>query len=98
MKIPDDQIRKNREELLDRLPPDCRTDAANRHIEALHVVERIIGGLVRDRYSLAYHSFLDGWDAAMRVRSEELLEEHMELHAQIAETEIAKLKKERGEL
>jgi hypothetical protein len=94
----DDEIRKNREELLRRLPADCRTDAANSHVQSHLDVKRIIPELFTgkpDIESAMYHSFLSGWDAAMNIRSEELLEEHTTLHGIISDYEIEKMRKEK---
>jgi hypothetical protein len=94
----DDEILKNREELQRRLPPDCRTDAANKHVEAMEVAGRIARCPPEKRkwHSIAYYSFLNGWDSAMEIRSEELLREHEELHGRIMDIEMEKLRKERG--
>lgn len=60
-----------------------RHEAADRHIEAMRIAERIAGPIVRDRYSLAYTSFLDGWDHAMALRHDELAEENHALHGML---------------
>jgi hypothetical protein len=99
----DDEILKNREELQRRLPPDIRTDAANNHVDAYRTAKEILPDLYdqgstgeRRIETAMYHSFLAGWDAAMEIRSEELLDEHYELHGRIMDIEMEKLRKERG--
>jgi len=87
----DDQKKRFREKLLQRLPPDCRTDAANKHVEAIHVVERIIGRVIKGS---PFHDFLAGWDAAMELHLPELLAEHEHLHGVIMDHELDRLRKE----
>lgn len=94
----DSEIIKNREELQRRLPADCRTDAANRHVQSHYEVKAILPELYdhpRNESSIMFHAFLAGWDAAMEIRSEELLEEHTTLHGIIAEHEIQKMRDEK---
>jgi hypothetical protein len=86
---------RNRAELLRRLPADMRIEAANRHVEALKTmpipeVKKAL--LQRGTYGTMFWSFLEGWDAAMAIRSEEMLNESTELHARIVEYEIEKMR------
>jgi len=93
----ENQIHRNRRELLRRLPSDIRTDAANRHVESLrtmplHEVKNTL--INRHTYDTMYHSFLAGWDHAMAIRSEEMLSEHTELHGKIMDYELQRMKDE----
>lgn len=91
----DERIERNRARLLTKLPPDCRTDAANKHVEALlefpieEVKRQLLG---RKPYDIMYDSFLAGWDAAMGLQMPELLDEHLELHGRIMDAETDKMR------
>lgn len=78
--MPDDL----RDRILDRLPKSMRIDRANAHVECRRKAERITGTRASRDY-LTYSSHLAGWDAAMAIRFEELLEENTELHATLFE-------------
>jgi hypothetical protein len=54
-----------------------RTDAANEHVREIGVVEAVTG---KPFTPSPYFSFLDGWDAAMRLKAEELNDENIKLH------------------
>ena len=61
-----------------------RLQAADGHVKSHLAVDKITGRRRTDTRQ-AYLSFLDGWDAAMKVRSEELLDENQVLHGIVME-------------
>lgn len=64
-------------DMADQLCRGKRYEAADRHVEAMRVTNEITGG---NYHGNPRHDFLDGWDAAMATRSEELLDENRDLH------------------
>jgi hypothetical protein len=63
--------------MADSLCRGKRYEAADRHVESIATVEQITG----EKYApSAFHSFLDGWDAAMELRHDELQDENVTLH------------------
>jgi hypothetical protein len=66
-------------ETADALCRGKRHEAADRHVESMVIAEAIIGHGPRN-YSDCRASFLAGWDAAMKLRHDELAEENHALH------------------
>lgn len=56
-----------------------RIEAARRHVESVKTTYRITGHVPRLSHA-ASNSFLSGWDAAMKAKYPELLEENTKLH------------------
>jgi hypothetical protein len=67
-----------------------RHEAADRHVQSMMSFEQFFPDIAapllkRSRFDQARDDFLAGWDAAMNVRSDELLDENQTLHGIVLE-------------
>lgn len=90
-------MKRSRPNRLGMNTPDARCEAATVHVEGLEVINHIAGkrAPTKREKRRCYFDFLAGWDAAMEIRFEELLEENTELHARLIEAELKKRKNKR---
>lgn len=82
-----------RKRLTELLEPSFRIELADKHVESYEMACLITGHVPRGSYT-AFGSFLSGFDAAMKLRFDELIEENASLHNRIFDDAMEKVKQE----